>query len=107
MASREATGIACNVLKWEDQVKMFVSPPFKLVLNSIPSELQFDAYYSFVPYDWQRHAIDTYGKVDIVFANAGTSSETDNPLISDAVDENGEPKVSSRTVQLFSSDSKD
>jgi len=51
MASREATGIACNVLKWEDQVKMFVSPPFKLVLNSIPSELQFDAYYSFVPYD--------------------------------------------------------
>ncbi|GAA6015891.1 hypothetical protein JCM11491_007227 [Sporobolomyces phaffii] len=67
-AGGEATGIACNVLDWDAQVRMF------------------------------RHAIDTYGKVDIVFANAGTSSETQNPLLGDETDENGEPKKPAMTT---------
>ncbi|GAA5872703.1 hypothetical protein JCM16303_004614 [Sporobolomyces ruberrimus] len=67
-AGGEATGIACNVLDWDAQVRMF------------------------------RHAIDTYGKIDIVFANAGTSSETDNPLLGETLDENGEPKRPAMTT---------
>ncbi|GAA5909419.1 uncharacterized protein JCM6883_003937 [Sporobolomyces salmoneus] len=67
-AGGEATGIACNVLDWDAQVRMF------------------------------RHAIDTYGKIDIVFANAGTSSETDHPLLGEETDANGEPKKPSTTT---------
>ncbi|GAA5829073.1 hypothetical protein JCM3766R1_003923 [Sporobolomyces carnicolor] len=67
-AGGEATGIACNVLDWDAQVRMF------------------------------RHAIDTYGKVDIVFANAGTSSETDQPLLGEAMDASGEPKKPAMTT---------
>ncbi|GAA5932167.1 uncharacterized protein JCM15063_001141 [Sporobolomyces koalae] len=50
--------------------------------------------------DWdaQRHAIDTYGKIDIVFANAGTSSETAQPLLSDETDAHGEPKKPAMTT---------
>ncbi|GAA6061058.1 hypothetical protein JCM10212_000101 [Sporobolomyces blumeae] len=58
----DATGVACNVIDWDAQVRMF------------------------------RHAIDTYGKIDIVVANAGTASETKDPLLGESVDANGEPK---------------
>ncbi|GAA5997155.1 hypothetical protein JCM5350_005587 [Sporobolomyces pararoseus] len=67
-AGGEATGIECNVLDWDAQVRMF------------------------------RHAIDTYGKIDVVAANAGTSSETSQPLLSHQLDRNGEPKKPAMTT---------
>ncbi|GAA5961770.1 hypothetical protein JCM3765_004065 [Sporobolomyces pararoseus] len=67
-AGGEATGIECNVLDWDAQVRMF------------------------------RHAIDTYGKIDVVAANAGTSSETAQPLLSHELDKNGELKKPAMTT---------
>ncbi|GAA5892597.1 hypothetical protein JCM5296_006171 [Sporobolomyces johnsonii] len=57
----EATGIACDVTDWDAQVRFF------------------------------RHAIDTYGVVDVVAANAGVATDEKHPLLSDKTDSNGEP----------------
>ncbi|GAA5923008.1 hypothetical protein JCM1841_000281 [Sporobolomyces salmonicolor] len=57
----EATGIACDVTDWDAQVRFF------------------------------RHAIDTYGVVDVVAANAGVAADETDALLSAKTDSNGEP----------------
>ncbi|GAA5967143.1 hypothetical protein JCM11641_000453 [Rhodosporidiobolus odoratus] len=56
----KATGIACDVTSWEDQVRMF------------------------------RHAVDTFGQVDVVVANAGMGDDA-IALLDETTTETGEP----------------